>query len=309
MAVRECRWTGRETPRAVWDRHTDECDDDRCRGCQPCTKAHCVVCGIEHVDEQTCPSCIGTTRTDLAEIRRMYHALPLHAVEGGNDGHLESSRPIPGGEAMVMLAPGSGHGYAEYERKGEAIPTELLLATWEDDWREVRSGETALELASVDAAVKYLDANLDWAAQQHPAFDSFAEEIREHRAHLEDVLHDGERIDTGAPCKVCGRPLERNYGAQAKDDSWWCDRCKVLIRPDEYAENVARESRQYAKWLPAAEMAEEHRIPRGTLSSWASDGKVRKRRDTNLGRVVYNVEDAVTRRDQLAMRDTARDVS
>lgn len=292
-----CYWTGTQTPRALRDRHGNTCEDDGCRGCVPCPDAHCIICGIEHVDQRVCPKCIGETRDDLAQIRRMFARLHSQTVDGGNEGKLEAARPIPGGEAMVMLSPGSHHGFLEYESAADHMPTELLLASWEDDWRSM-AGTPTEELATVPDTVAYFDEHLSHMAQHHDAFDDFAGEIRQHRAHLEDVLHDGERIETGAPCKVCGRPLERNYGLQAKDDSWWCDRCKDIISPDEYAEHVARDSRRFALWLTVVDMTKEHRITRGSLTGWAAKGHVRKKRDVNLGRMVYNVEDAKARRDR-----------
>lgn len=300
----DCRWTGRETPRAIKDRHKDECQNDECKGCLPCPETHCVVCGIEHVDQQTCPGCIATTREDIAEIVRMDGKLEEHAISGGNDGRLEAARDIPGGEAMVMHGPGAQHGEIG---RGEHMTTLMLLVSWEDDWRSIKH-QPAEEKATVSGAAAYLDEHLTWAAQNHPAFDAVAEELRGHRAHLEDVLHDGERPDLGAPCVLCGRPLERIWAELARNDRWWCSRCKQLLEPDEYDEAVARDGRRFAKWLTPPDMQEEHRIPRGSLTSWASEGHVRKRRDINIGRMVYNVADAVARRDDLA-RDTDENVS
>lgn len=304
----KCYWTSTQTPRALRDRHGIDCEAESCRGCVSCPDAHCLICGIEHVTQRTCPKCIGATRDDLGQIASLYGALLIHAVEGGNYGRLEAARPIPGGEAMVMLSPGSHHGFHEYESPGDHMPTELLLATWEDDWRSL-AGNPTTERASVQTAVGYLEEHLAIEAQRHDAFDAFADEMRRHRAHLEDVLHDGERIETGAPCTGCNRPLERIYGAQARNDSWWCDRCKIALKPDEYVSNVAREGRRFAEWLTASDMSEEYRIPRGSVTAWATKGRVRKRRDFHLGRMVYNVADAVTRRDEDDDRDSTRDVS
>jgi hypothetical protein len=300
----KCRWMGRGNPRAIIDRHEDDCQDDRCRGCLPCPKTHCVVCGIEHVEQQTCPSCISNTREDIAEIVRMDAALPAQTLDGGNDGKLEAAREIPGGEAMVMLGPGAKRGEIG---KGEHITTLLLLVGWEDDWRHIKHHHTD-DPATVEDAAKYLDEHLHWAAQEHPAFDAIAEELRGHRAHLEDVLHDGERADTGAPCVNCGRPLERIWAEEVRNDSWWCERCKDVVSPAEYDEAVARDGRRFAAWLIPTDMEAEYRIPRGSLTSWAAQGHVRKRKDVNIGRMVYNVEDAVTRRDALAKRDDVSEV-
>src|SRR5690606_40913105 len=44
-------------------------------------------------------------------IASMYLALRDHAISGGQDGRLEASRDLPGGEAMNMLVPGGQRGY------------------------------------------------------------------------------------------------------------------------------------------------------------------------------------------------------
>jgi hypothetical protein len=297
----ECIWTGRETPRALKRRHEDHCADEWCKGCLRCPRYHCVVCGIEHVDQLTCPGCVGDVRDNLTETLLLHAALPSHAVSGGNLGQLEAARPIPGGEAMNMLGPSGWRGEIG---KGEHRTTEEVLVCWEDDWRN-HFGARSDELVSLHGAARFLLDRLSTAAQEHPAFDAFAEEVRQHRAHLEDVLHDGERADLGAPCTVCHQPLERVWAKDEAHDRWWCERCKTAFDPAEYVQKVAREARKYNGWLTARDMHLEHDIPVGTLQGWASKSKVRKRKDVNLGRMVYNVHDAKTERDRLAADEVA----
>lgn len=307
----DCRWTGTLTPRALLDRHEDDCaDTEWCRGCLPCPKHHCVICGIEHVTEQTCPECIATVRNDLAQIVVLYATLFDHAVNGANhdlniNGRLEAARGTPGGESLVMLAPGAKRGDIGIN---EHWPTEMVLVGWEDDWRAMKHHHTDAT-ATLAAAARYLNEHLSWAAQNHYGFDSFAEEIRTHRAHLEDVLHTGDRPDLGAPCPTCKKPLERIWSEKANNDRWWCERCKVTLRPDEYKTAVARDGRKFATWLSAQDMAEEYEINRGTLQGWAGKKDdhdrplVRKRRDWNTGRMVYNVADARDRQARMQAED------
>lgn len=315
MSERGCIWRGSERPRTLAGRHADDCDGEHCRGCLPCPDPHCVVCGIEHVDEMTCPGCVGQAREDLTEVRDLFATLPGQAAFGGNDGRLEASRPILGGEAMVMLAPssdgraatrgkhaGRDASHLADEHPDEAPMPEITLMGWEDDWRSLLGSPTS-DLVTVDASAAYLLDHLSWAAQHHPAFDAFAAEMRQQRARIEDVLHTGQRPWLGAPCETCGQPLERIWATDEAHDRWWCERCKNSFELGEYVENVSRAARKHKGWLTSRDMTAEHQIPRGSLSSWASDGKVRKRKDANLGRMVYHVADALVMRDRLEVGD------
>ncbi|WP_269304897.1 hypothetical protein [Aeromicrobium sp. HA] len=291
----KCYWRGSDEPRALRKRHDDDCVDDECRGCLRCPKYHCIVCGIKHVDQQTCPECTSTVRDDLRDIVSLHLALPDHALSGGHDGRLEASRDLLGGEAMNMLVPGGQRGEIG---DSEHRPTENLLVTWEDDWRKVLGNYTN-DLASVEGAREFLDEHLSWAAQHHLAFDDFAEELRAHRAHLEDVLHAGERDTTGAPCPKCHKPLVLDSGDTHDDDRWVCQtrRCEqVPMTPADYTALTAR-AKLLAEWLDAEDMLLVYRINRGTLQSWASRRKVRKRRDFDTGRMTYNVAEALVQRD------------
>jgi len=291
-----CRWQGTHQPRAIIKRHEDDCGDDECRGCLPCPRFHCILCGIKHVDQQTCPECVGIVRDDLRNIASMFLALPDHAVSGGHDGRLEASRDLLGGEAMNMLVPGGQRGEIGI---GEHRPTENVLGDWENDWRKITGSRTD-DLVSVEGARAFLDDRMSWAAQHHPAFDAFAEEIRAHRAHLEDVLHAGERDTTGAPCPKCSKPLVLDSGDTHDDDRWTCmtKRCEQTpMTPTDYTAHTSR-AKLIAEWLTAEDMLLVYRIPCGTLQGWASKRKVRKRRDFDSGRMTYNVADALAERDR-----------
>lgn len=296
-----CRWTGTATPRALVDRHEDECTDETCRGCLRCPRYHCQICGIEHVDDQVCPSCLGTVRTNLHEVIELYLQLAHHAVVGANEGKFEAAREMPGGEATVMRSPWTERGEAA---RGDHMTTEQILVTWEIDWRSIKGTPTD-EIHSLADAWTFLTEQLSWAAVKHPAFSDFAQEIDRHRNHLEDVLHAGERVETGAPCEVCRQPLERVWAKDEAQDRWWCDRCKKAFDPAEYVEMVSKSARKHKTWLTSRDMEIEHGVPRGTVTGWATAGKVRKHRDVNLGRMVYNVGDVLAQRRRDTQDETA----
>lgn len=304
-----CIWAGTDHPRALPGRHEDHCDNGHCKGCLPCPEPHCIVCGIEHVDRRTCPGCLGDTRTALTDLVDLWQRLGAHAILGGTDGHLEAAGRIPGGEATAVAGPGSKGAsrtvlteegkdttHLLEERENELRPVRLWVFGWEEDWRTIRE-QTTTDTANLHTGVAYLARHLDWAAQHHDAFDAFAAELGRQVAHLEDVVHAGERADKGAPCRNCDRPLVRVWAKQASNDHWKCERCGEKTKPDQYRFSVAQEARAYADWLSASDMELEHDIRPGTLRQWAKREKVRKKGRSNSGRMLYSVADAIAQRD------------
>lgn len=298
----KCIWRGPGTPRALKGRHLDGCGSDPCPGCQPCAERHCICCGMRHSLDQTCPSCISDTRDDLDAIVTMLSRLHEQALNGSTLSGSGAVKPaaaaaIPGGDAMVELGPfsdGSAATDAKQKADESVSPDATIahtLASWSQDWTEHAGGTHRHPLN---------DDHVTWAATFHPAFDVFVTEIRQCRSRLEDMVHDGERSDLGAPCFSCRRPLERQYGTSDDTDKWWCGRCKKSFDVGEYVTMVGKNYRANAEWLTAEDIADRLRVPRGSLSSWASQGHVRKKRDINTGRTVYSVTDAETRRNDTA---------
>lgn len=221
-----CRHNGPTMPRTILGRHDDDCDNPDCAGCLECPETHCAVCGIEHTDNAhpvTCPTCVGTIRDNLTAIVALAKNLRRHAIYGSNPaGRLEAARPIPGGEAMVMMGPATtAHGRAWYDELGldsshkddeheaDQDTVTLILSTWEDDWRDTLGAPTERR-ASIRRAAAYLDQHLTMMAQRHnPPVEEFANDLDGLRTHLEDLLHAGVRDDTGAPCIYCNTPLIR----------------------------------------------------------------------------------------------------
>lgn len=232
-----CRFVGHDEPRVLLGRHVDDVEDhdDDCPGCQPCTAQHCIVCRVEHVEnEQTCPTCVGKARERLRSVYGLHKHLASEARHGGQDGRLAAARPIPGGEATVLRGPGSLGSATAYSRKtyrltkdelekavpdvshrkderpGEAMPTSQLLEQWADEWRE-KLGVEIPEHKSLKLTAKFMLEHLTWAAQRTGSFPEFVHDITKHAAVLEAILHDGERQESGAaPCFRCGGDLERS---------------------------------------------------------------------------------------------------
>lgn len=299
----------------VLARHEDGCDRTDCDGCQPCAQRHCIVCALVHTatDVNVCAGCVGETRDALADVVRLSGALLDHAAYGGDDGRLLAGAPIPGADAMVMLAPGSDgrsqtqallkgtaapHTADEY--RGDAEPPLQLLASWEDDWRLV-FGHGGGPRATLDRAAGYLDRQLWRAAREHLAFDEFAADINRCRARLEDVLHDGVRDETGAPCVHCGATLIRDADAPHAPradgdrgglrDGWRCPRCRRTYDDRSYWNAVGAAYRAHASAMTDSDIEEQYGVNRITVRRLASTGHVKRRGKDARRRQLYDVAD------------------
>lgn len=308
-----CIWRGAENPRTLPGRHVDACENETCKGCQPCTEPHCVVCGIEH-KLGACPKCTGVARDDLFEIGRLCSKLGAEmklTIKAPGEGPLAN---VPGGVLMFLDGPvanneawshrithalysGQPHWRDELDSDGE--PPLLMLTWWEEKWRDLTDNPTE-DLASVHSAVTYLDEKLSWAADFEPHFEDFARDLRQQVARLEDALHEGVRVETGAPCMKCGANQSRIYAPDKggpEKDIWRCPKCKQESSPGQYMLAVRQAYLANADTLTATDMLEQYRINVGTLQGWASKGHVAKRGRDDNGRRLYDVDDAVKMRD------------
>lgn len=298
-----CYHVSTTQPRALRGRHSDECPDPAwhpplayrpCRGCQRCTEPHCRRCGIQHA-EHTCPGCIADVREDLAKITAMCSALPAEAAAKGIDS-----------EAMNLLGPVSDpearqhaeasykagrlpEGWLETGRHGKKCPLLVNEACtgcgggehhpltfawwWNECWREAFDHDETPAVSDdygVRELVGYLDRNLTYAAEQpHLPFEDFARDAAACRRHLEQVLHDGEQIETGAPCMTCRRRLAR---ITEKDGCvvYRCEHCRTDLSEDRYKLAVKDEHIKRAEMLTADDMATRTRVSASTIRRWAN---------------------------------------
>lgn len=307
MTDQTCRWVGSDQPRALRQRHLTDCADAACPGCQPCLERHCVVCRRTHVDG-ACAECIAAVRSDLHEVAALCGALPEEVEHRGING-----------EAMMLLGP-SADPEAWRNRAMSAILGRLdaaylddcrdeqhplwVLGTWEQAWRDHLDQPTDLE-ATLPRLVDYLDLHLhEMSAVEEVPFDDFASDLRRCRKHLEDVLRDGDQLETGAPCPKCGRALVKSYGETVAHDRWNCPgrECRAWYTDQDYRARVTDDYRANADRLTAADLAAEYRIEPATLRKWASRGQVRKRGRDSSGRMLYDVGDTLAMRDKIARR-------
>lgn len=180
----------------------------------------CIVCHraeLEVSERQTCIRCLGRTRSWLTDIKRWYPLLAREIVgrSGASRFPLGGSRDdpepaLPGGDVLVMSAPAVDRG--SEDSRNDPMPVTWLLCQWEDDWRSRLQLASAHIMSAVESAT-WLDGRLSWAAQHHPAFDEFHDEIRDLQRELGAVTGQADLIDRGAkiPCPDCGQPLIRHY--------------------------------------------------------------------------------------------------
>lgn len=213
----------------------------------------CGCCGRSlDVDEQgTCEtprqgkdgaavtSCLQRTRDLLAGVVTMYFEdLPqqlgqLRGTAYDNDRPgAADGRPLPGGDALVLLGPGS-EGLAEdgeTSRDSDTSSVAFDLAFWERTWRDARNeprGQSHRPKVQVRQAASYLEVHARWAARNHPGFADYLDDLR--------LLHDRLERATGrhlrtvraeAECFGCGADaLVREITDSGFDDRWTCRRC------------------------------------------------------------------------------------
>ncbi|WP_370290256.1 hypothetical protein [Nocardioides sp.] len=308
----KCRHVSHDQPRMLADQHAEDCATTACPGCLPCTLDHCLVGWRgERGDCEThaptvCPSCLGKVREHLHEVVRLA-GMPLveQVIRDGD----------PDSEASNLLGPAAdprqwrqradhGHIYEPDSRLGWHLHPEAALG-WLEMLAAQHFGHHRAGRITVASAGDYLDRNLHYlAADIEFDFADLAITVADCRAFLEQVLHDGEQRDTGAPCLKCDRKLVRTWEGRelpwrnrdgshplAPEDGWVCPSCKDWRSEVDYRRNVAQRHTTAADWLTGADMIERTGVTRGSLTGWASRGRVRKR--TSGGRVVYRVADVL----------------
>lgn len=302
-----CRWNGSDRPRTIAGRHDEDCPAEvitereggpqylaGCKGCQPCLEPHCRICSRTHA-EGTCAECLAETRANLHEIARLCGSLPEEVAHRGVEG-----------EAMMLLGPAAdpeARGHLEASVACGRVPADYLetadnenhplfvLGSWDSVWRDALEHDDSGPIV-LTSAVDYLDRTMGYmAGYEHVPFEDFARDLRRCVAHLEAVLHDGEQVDTGAPCMSDGTPLERVWGEDRKADGWRCPRCRETSTEDQYRFAVAHLHREEATHLTDRDMEVRTGVRAGTVREWARRGHVAKRLDS--GRVLYAVADVV----------------
>ena len=217
------------------------------------TDTTCCICDndLRPHAPQTCLPCYTCTRSRIPEIGDLYAALPdcIGHLTGtwSNRSRVDGSRhhPIPGGDALVLLAGGGGNG-VQPSRRGDRShaadqwPTDPPsvageLARWEDDWRTARRDSPAPNAPTVTTATRYLLTHLRWAATEHPAFDEFATDIDALHQRLSIVTGgDNKPVKSEAHCLTCHTRLVQHWTDTGLSDTHTCPTCKTTYTPGQY---------------------------------------------------------------------------
>ena len=276
-----------------------------CPGCEPCEPRdeqgnpldHCTArgsCG-EHVPRGvlTCNRCIGKARATLTTIETLSAVLIDEAIEVGVDSEAANlAGPAADPEAVMWRRTTAArphfdadgilvHSFGSVAYDEELHPLSVL-GTWDFMLREDYDLPTGLQV-TVSRSVAFLSGLLTkFANDKHQDFPLFVREIGACRAHLEDVLHEGHRVERGARCAKCqATNLIKRYRDNDKTgakDVWFCPaaECRDELSEGEYRLYVAREHARQADRLPAREMAVRVGVPEGTIRRWAGRRKTQE---------------------------------
>lgn len=271
--------------------------------------------------------------SNLREITELAHGLLTQAI------HKANHHDIPGGDAMIALAPVANqeaweHRYETAERLGldtsyvqhesdETAPPLQLLRYWSDRYRAALAAEYDM-IPTLATEANFLRFHLDWIETNEPAWDQFARDITRAKTRLENMLMAGRRTERGVPCLNCNVDLIRRshdrhdprecnghdgicyyphtrcpHDRGGLRDEWACPSCERTYDEESYWRAVAHAAFVAADWLPLEDAMQRTGAKRGSIQGWATRGVVRKRKDENSGRTVYSIPDIETRLDRL----------
>lgn len=236
-----CRYVARDLPRVLPGRHGDECPEvtwhppmvwPDCIGCVPCPARHCRACGSSHVEQETCPGCVGSARDHLRDIVDLSTAARLvteAAHKGTQSEAANLAGPVANPEAWGHVSASIVVGRLPrdwQERADHELHPLTVLGTWEDVIRDAYDDPTTLRV-TIPRAAAYISRRLHEVARDpYLPFEDLANDLRRCKTHLEVVLHDQGCGDfANVPCFACGGDLERKLVKDGFDDCWTCRRC------------------------------------------------------------------------------------
>lgn len=278
-----CYYVGKDQPRMIRGRHDDECVEATwfpplvwidCDGCQECTDRHCLLGwhgergDCETHAETVCPSCVGTVRGHLTAIIELA-GLPLvsEALAKGVNSEAADLLGPAADPAQWRQRSDYGHRYDTDSTAGWHTHPYGVLG-WFDMIVTAHLGHKRSRKITLTSAADYLGRNLHYlAADIEFDFGDLAVALEDCRSHLENVLHDGEQVERGAPCMKCHQTLVlvRDVG----EDRWTCTRCRQDSSEAQYRFAVKAEYIERADNLNADDMAIRTKVPASTIRRWS----------------------------------------
>ncbi|MFJ4799184.1 hypothetical protein [Kitasatospora purpeofusca] len=195
----------------------------------------CCICHRElrtdEQDRQACRLCEATIGQHLADLPGLYRELDDHLAPAAGPRQYTTGGPV---EAPLPL-----HLEALSLQAAGGIAT--VLVTWVADWCDhlgwTMPAMPARSRAQLAEAAAFLRRNLPWAAEQHPAVDDFAAEVRQLHDAVQRITAPVEPphivgrhpADPGA-VEACGGLLEMRPGGTTVR----CTRCTAAWGPLEW---------------------------------------------------------------------------
>lgn len=243
---------------------------------------------------------------DLTEICNLHERLMAQAVQKATakiDG-----TSLPGGEAMVSLAPvaepeinarrvglqeelhiatcqRADHSrcWTGSEDEDDSEPVLQTLLFWSDQWREEHGYPLEGRRPSLTTEANLIRSLLDWAWDNLIEWEDFARDIRQARVRMEDLLYAGARQErTRIVCNRCdaGKRLLHLYGPEVdgSGDRWKCPACRVRLNADDVRDAHAAMLRSEGaeKWIPQADAIGTLKAQgrsENTVRKWLADGE------------------------------------
>lgn len=184
---------------------------------------------------------------NLTAIVQLHGNLIEQAIHGGY-----VNLTMPGGEAMVALAPVSNfeawtNMQETSERTGRPLTAPELedenetplqrLVYWSERWRQHHEAEYYGQTPTIVTEVNFLRFNLDWAIRHEPDWNRFVDDVHKARTRMETILHDGQRdiVSDDVTCLLCETQLRRRMvDGIGYEDEWWCKKCHLHLTPAQF---------------------------------------------------------------------------
>jgi hypothetical protein len=257
----------------------------------------CLLCSqpLHPSDVRCCVACLGRVRRRLRDIGRLYALLPAflgryRSPGVGTIGGHASEPPMPGGDALAMLANGAPAGLLDPDDP-PAVAFELHY--WATIWLEDRPYDNP-PLPAVPEIVTWLSQRAGWAADHHEAWPEFTDDVARILARVEAVTHSSARPSHGPHCLDCPDVrLTREYGTE----TWRCPLCLRTYSPAALwlavRADMEAERERGSMWVTLVEAARAAGRPHRTLRTWVTRGIVSGACRTDDGSVLVWLPDVM----------------
>jgi len=268
------------------------------------TTRPCDVCNraLDDTEPQTCYRCYQRARTLLADVVALYAELPdiighLAAIKTSTmPAEKYPSPSMPGGDALVMLGPGSdGRREDSFTfRDGDAYSVSAILGSWEDAWRVQRAEPAALYRPSVRTASAYLRGHLQWASNTAVGFSDFIDDLSRLKGRMRVVTGQiSPPVKSDARCFAdnCEGRLEQRWRDDGLDEDRDCPDCGAHYTFSQYLLALKAHLEQQNAVIDAPMAAHIFGIDANTLNVWEHRDKIKHVERDEKGRKRYRFRD------------------